>query len=240
MPEFLGSDHCPVKARFALPVVPFRDQRGLAPNAAARSSVRDGDRRGDGVGSRLLEEWPEHPPECSCFYVEVKGKQEKLAKFLVVGVSAFKESEKNGVHEEERVKVESGSIGERRTQGNARKRTRQSKLMFPAISRSESKAAEVAHGSYASSASGSCWGGSDTRKATATASNLSEDSTTFSRLAGKEGGTLLRGSVSTRSIPSTLSGSPREKHDDSRDSTERRPALAALTALASEIGRAHV
>ncbi|CAN0540869.1 unnamed protein product, partial [Ectocarpus sp. 12 AP-2014] len=49
MPDFLGSDHCPVRARFA----------------------------------RSASEWPEHPPECSCFYPELTAKQEKLAKYFV-------------------------------------------------------------------------------------------------------------------------------------------------------------
>lgn len=34
--------------------------------------------------------WPEHPPECSCFYRELKGKQEKLATYFVTGATNAK------------------------------------------------------------------------------------------------------------------------------------------------------
>ncbi|CAM9158376.1 unnamed protein product [Ectocarpus sp. 4 AP-2014] len=74
MPDFLGSDHCPVRARFAFPLAV-----GLADNAPGES---------EGVeiaAGRSASEWPEHPPECSCFYPELTAKQEKLAKYFVAG-----------------------------------------------------------------------------------------------------------------------------------------------------------
>ncbi|CAN0145110.1 unnamed protein product [Ectocarpus sp. 6 AP-2014] len=74
MPDFLGSDHCPVRARFAFPLA-----AGLAADAPGESE-------GDEIArSRSASEWPEHPPECSCFYPELTAKQEKLAKYFVAG-----------------------------------------------------------------------------------------------------------------------------------------------------------
>ncbi|CAM9930318.1 unnamed protein product, partial [Ectocarpus sp. 12 AP-2014] len=74
MPDFLGSDHCPVRSRFAFPL------------AAALAMDAPGESAGDGIArSRSTSEWPEHPPECSCFYPELTAKQEKLAKYFVAG-----------------------------------------------------------------------------------------------------------------------------------------------------------
>lgn len=74
MPDFLGSDHCPVRARFAFPLA-----AGLAAGAPGESEG------GEIARSRSASEWPEHPPECSCFYQELTAKQEKLAKYFVAG-----------------------------------------------------------------------------------------------------------------------------------------------------------
>ena len=70
MPQFLGSDHCPVRARF-----------NLLSEARYRA-----DKQSDGADARVLHagEWPEHPLECSCFYEELAAKQEKLAKYFFV------------------------------------------------------------------------------------------------------------------------------------------------------------
>ena len=78
MPDFLGSDHCPVRARFVVPLPP----RSTPPPAGAPS---DGGQESGGGGGSREGEWPEHPPECSCFYQELTAKQEKLAKYFVAG-----------------------------------------------------------------------------------------------------------------------------------------------------------
>ncbi|CAN0072066.1 unnamed protein product [Ectocarpus fasciculatus] len=74
MPDFVGSDHCPVRARFAFPLA-----AGLVADAPVENEV------GDIATSRSASDWPEHPPECSCFYPELMAKQEKLAKYFVAG-----------------------------------------------------------------------------------------------------------------------------------------------------------
>lgn len=78
-PDFLGSDHCPVSATFVLPCSPAGAREASAPGARGRQG--EGARSDDGGSAG----WPEHPPECSCFYPEVQGTQEKLAKFFVAG-----------------------------------------------------------------------------------------------------------------------------------------------------------
>ncbi|CAM9845301.1 unnamed protein product [Scytosiphon promiscuus] len=62
MPEFLGSDHCPVRAT--------RDDEG---------------ERGLGPAGMPERKWPEHPPGCSCFYRELTAKQETLARYFMSG-----------------------------------------------------------------------------------------------------------------------------------------------------------
>ncbi|CAN0009212.1 unnamed protein product, partial [Hapterophycus canaliculatus] len=100
MPEFLGSDHCPVRATFAMPPFP-------APPSLTRA---DESENGTAPASAAESEWPEHPPECSCFYRELTAKQETLAKYFVAGAQpkeppldgdARRRALKNGFGEEE-------------------------------------------------------------------------------------------------------------------------------------------
>lgn len=68
--------------------------------------------------SSKTPEWPEHPPECSCFYRELKGKQEKLATYFVTGAtnesgpteaSCYNQNGE-GVKEAERSRYEVGGV----------------------------------------------------------------------------------------------------------------------------------
>lgn len=74
MPEFLGSDHCPVRAKFVVP---------LSPTSKAVDSGGAGE---DETVARKFggddHEWSDHPPECSCFYPELARKQSKLARYF--------------------------------------------------------------------------------------------------------------------------------------------------------------
>lgn len=70
MPQFLGSDHCPVHAKFVVSTAVR--SRVDAPNGATNRGVLD----------YRANEWPEHPPECSCFYRELAARQEKLVKYF--------------------------------------------------------------------------------------------------------------------------------------------------------------
>lgn len=86
MPDFLGSDHCPVRATFHVPLL-----AGGQPK-----SVAGGVHEFSGKGREALgdeREWPEHPPECSCFYHELTVKQEKLAKYFAAGGSRLDPAE---------------------------------------------------------------------------------------------------------------------------------------------------
>lgn len=76
MPEFMGSDHCPVRAIFTVPsatdshIHPLYGKEGGGDSPAGNAGCTG-------------REWPVHPPECSCFYKELTAKQEKLAKYFV-------------------------------------------------------------------------------------------------------------------------------------------------------------
>eukprot|EP00903_Cladosiphon_okamuranus_P007554 g7328.t1 len=90
MPDFLGSDHCPVRARFVVPLSPGSTSAGGAPAEGGR---------GRGIGCGGEDGWLEHPPGCSCFYQELTAKQEKLAKYFV---AAAKKQTPGGDAEEQR------------------------------------------------------------------------------------------------------------------------------------------
>lgn len=86
MPDILGSDHCPVRAKFVV-----RSPAGL--EADVFTGTGDGGvLGGKHTKSGGAQEWPEHPPECSCFYRELTAKQEKLAKYFVAGGSKTTEN----------------------------------------------------------------------------------------------------------------------------------------------------
>lgn len=77
MPDFFGSDHCPVRATFVIPFSPVLQGPAL-----------DGNRSGVCESSSMeighAYQWPEHPPECSCFFSELTAKQEKLATYFAI------------------------------------------------------------------------------------------------------------------------------------------------------------
>ncbi|CAM9165315.1 unnamed protein product [Pylaiella littoralis] len=84
--DFLGSDHCPVRASFVMPLLL---RRGLQTAGMLHDRGQEGGRTSndDEKASTIEGEggWPEHPPECSCFYRELRAKQEKLAKYFTAG-----------------------------------------------------------------------------------------------------------------------------------------------------------
>lgn len=85
MPEILGSDHCPVRVDFVVPL----HTRSAERNGSDRRSDELGNDYYSAVGSKAPEVH-EHPPECSCFYRELTGKQEKLARYFVAGATQGK------------------------------------------------------------------------------------------------------------------------------------------------------
>ena len=86
MPDFLGSDHCPVRAKFVLPVPPGGPGGKYKPSVDS-GEIADGTASVDEMGGGDDREWPEHPPECSCFYPELARKQAKLARYFVASGS---------------------------------------------------------------------------------------------------------------------------------------------------------
>lgn len=90
-------------------------------------------------------EWPEHPPACSCFYGELAGEQEKLAKYFLTGVPKQAQSVNSegggngkgrgvegGGTQGNKVGASGGRLGNRgvRGRGVGSSGTRQSKLTF--------------------------------------------------------------------------------------------------------------
>ncbi|CAM9193706.1 unnamed protein product [Laminaria digitata] len=78
MPDFLGSDHCPVRAKFVVPLSPGEKDKSSVDSGGAG----DGQTSVGGLGGDD-HEWSEHPPECSCFYPELARKQAKLARYFI-------------------------------------------------------------------------------------------------------------------------------------------------------------
>lgn len=128
MPQFLGSDHCPVHAKFVVSTAV--NSSFNAPNGAANRGVLD----------FRANEWPEHPPECSCFYRELAARQEKLAKYFTTknpgefgkgakGVGVTRARSFVSVYQQETRSKR--SISEEPARNN---RTRQSKLKFVSAS----------------------------------------------------------------------------------------------------------
>lgn len=100
MPEFLGSDHCPVRAKFFLPLPPGGKKKSWVDSGEiADSTTSVGEMGGDD------REWSEHPPECSCFYPELARKQAKLARYFVASGS-------DRTPPEDARKRENGVVGE--------------------------------------------------------------------------------------------------------------------------------
>lgn len=101
MPDFFGSDHCPVRATFSVPLLA----------EGQTSCVADGEY---GCGGKFegafgdAREWPEHPPECSCFYRELMGKQEKLGKYFFAAGSSRQDPAEDSQGEETSSSTESG------------------------------------------------------------------------------------------------------------------------------------
>ncbi|CAM9594580.1 unnamed protein product, partial [Choristocarpus tenellus] len=82
MPEFEGSDHCPVHAELCLlpmALLPGLGGEGVVEvNEEAVGQQVQGQYGGVFVGMRAAE----HPPLCSCFYQEFAGRQEKLQRYF--------------------------------------------------------------------------------------------------------------------------------------------------------------